>query len=91
MVEVKFIHSEGTKQVRVVRVEPPVPPYEEDNLGAVVAALVGGEQPPKPYLTHPKGVTEGKKGYLYPGCKKGNTSGNYAKDLVAMQQLGQLP
>ena len=90
--ECVFDHDNSTKWVRPVRSEPPLPPYQPpDTLGAVLGEMLGG-QPPKPWLTHPKGLTLGSKGALYTGEKKGIKKGSgMGPYKLAMDQLRLLP
>ena len=92
--EVVFDHENTIKLVRPVRAEPELPPYTApDTLGQVLGDLLDA-QVPKPWLTHPKGLTLGAKGALYTGERKGIKRGSVqaaGKLATAMEQLGQLP
>ena len=89
--EVVFDHDYMAKKwVRPVRAEPALPPYSPpDTLRAILGEIMDG-QPPKPWLTHTKGLTLGSNGALYTGEKKGIKKGSGTYKL-AMDQLRMLP
>ena len=55
-----------------------------------MAEIGGGEQIPKPLLTHPKGLTEGANGVLYVGAKRGIKVGTSSKMKEALMDLKKI-
>ena len=61
--QLKFDHEAGTKDWRLVRSQPQLPPYQPDTLG-VLLGEVRGDPVPKPFLISLQLTSQMPKGVL---------------------------